>query len=50
VTDGNDIWLGSEYIAASCTLDEYLAEPIGSCGGTRTALANWATRLTRLGT
>ena len=50
VTDGNAIWLGSEYIAASCTLDEYLTEPIGSCGGTRTALANWATRLTRLGT
>ena len=50
VTDGNDIWLASEYIAQTCTLTEWLTGAIGSCGGTRTALGNWATRLTKLGT
>jgi hypothetical protein len=50
VTDGSTIWIASEYIAQSCTLQEYLTGAIGSCGGTRTALANWATRLTKLGT
>jgi hypothetical protein len=50
VTDGNDIWLASEYIAQTCTLNEWLTGAIGSCGGTRTALGNWATRLTKLGT
>lgn len=50
VTDGDEIWIGSEYIASSCTLDQWLRGAIGSCGGTRTALANWATRLTKLAT
>ena len=50
VTDGRDIWLASEYIASTCTLDQWLTGAIGSCGGTRTALANWATRLTKLTT
>jgi hypothetical protein len=50
VTDGDDIWLASEYIAADCTLEEFLAGAIGSCNGTRTALANWATRLSRIDT
>jgi hypothetical protein len=50
VTDGNDIWIASEYIAQTCTLTEWLTGAIGSCGGTRTALGNWATRLTKLGT
>ncbi len=50
VTDGDDIWLASEYIASSCTLQQWLTGAIGSCGGTRTALANWATRLTKLAT
>lgn len=48
VTDGNDIWIASEWIAQTCTLDEYLTGAIGSCGGTRTALANWSTRLSKL--
>ncbi len=49
VTDGNNIWLASEYIAQTCDLDTYLfGGPIGSCGGTRTSLANWATRITKL--
>jgi hypothetical protein len=50
VTDGDAIWLASEYIAASCTLEQWMSGAIGSCGGTRTALANWATRLTKLAT
>ena len=48
VTDGSSVWIASEYIAQTCTLDEYLTGAVGSCGGTRTALANWATRVTKL--
>lgn len=48
VTDGQNIWIASEYIAQTCTLDEYLTGTIGSCGGTRTSLANWATRISKL--
>ena len=48
VTDGNTIWLASEYIAQTCTLAQYLSGAIGSCGGTRTSLGNWSTRLTKL--
>jgi hypothetical protein len=50
VIDGDDIWVASEYIAQSCTLTQYLTGAIGSCGGTRTALGNWATRVTKLST
>ena len=48
--DGDTLWLASESIEQSCTLDEYLGDftAIGSCGGTRTALANWGTRVTSL--
>ena len=45
VVDGNTIWLASEYINQTCTLSQYVATG-ASCGGTRTALANWATRIT----
>lgn len=48
VTDGRSIWIASEYIAQSCSLDIWLSGAIGSCGGTRTALGNWATRLSKL--
>ena len=48
VTDGSSIWIASEYIAQTCDLTEYLTGPIGSCGGTRTALANWATRISKV--
>jgi len=48
VTDGNSIYIASEYIAQTCTLSQYLSGAIGSCGGTRTSLANWATRITKL--
>jgi hypothetical protein len=48
VTDGNAIYIASEYIAQTCTLSQYLTGAIGSCGGTRTSLANWATRISKL--
>jgi hypothetical protein len=48
VTEGDNIWMASEYIAQTCTLAEYLTGAIGSCGGTRTSLANWGTRLTKV--
>jgi hypothetical protein len=43
--DGNDIWIASEYIAQTCTLTQWLTAPIGACNATRTALGNWATRI-----
>jgi hypothetical protein len=52
VTDGGTIWLASEYIGQTCTLAQYFPSPtlanFGSCGGTRTSLGNWYTRLTKL--
>jgi hypothetical protein len=52
VTDGSNIWIASEYIAQTCTFAQYTAGvsqtslgAFGSCGGTRTSLANWATRI-----
>lgn len=46
--DGATIWIAAEYIAQRCTLAEYESDPFGSCGGTRTALANWATRISQI--
>ena len=43
--DGQNIWIASEYIGQTCTLAQYQAAPFGECGGTRTALANWYTRI-----
>ena len=49
VTDGNNIWLASEYIAQTCDLNTWIfGGPVGSCGGTRTAFANWSTRISKL--
>ena len=47
VVDGNNIWLASEYIGQTCDLNTYLATG-ASCGGTRTALANWDTRISQV--
>jgi hypothetical protein len=46
--DGSNIWIASEYIGQTCTLAQYTATPFGSCGGTRTALANWGTRISKI--
>jgi len=53
VTDGDSIWIASEYIAQTCTYSQYYPSPpspagFGSCGATRTSLANWATRISKL--
>jgi len=48
VPDGNSMWIASEYIGQTCTLAQYESAPFGSCGGTRTALANWDTRISHL--
>jgi hypothetical protein len=53
VTDGNSIWIASEYIAQTCTYAQYYPTPpsmdgFGSCSATRTSLANWATRISKL--
>ncbi|MDQ6713466.1 MAG: hypothetical protein M3Z28_09820, partial [Candidatus Dormibacteraeota bacterium] len=48
VVDGNSFWMASEYIGQTCTLAQYESGAFGSCGGTRTALANWYTRITHV--
>ncbi len=45
-TDGSTIWLASEYIAQTCTYADYFVDP--TCGHTRGALGNWATRITQV--
>jgi hypothetical protein len=47
VMDGADIWLASEFIAQTCTIDTYQVDP--HCGSTRATLGNWGTRITRFG-
>jgi len=45
---GGGVWLASEYIGQSCDLSTYLSVFQGrlfTCGNTRTALANWGTRI-----
>ena len=46
--DGSSIWIASEYVAQTCTYTEYLITPRGQCGGTRGALGNWSTHITKL--
>lgn len=45
---GSTVWIASEYIGQSCTLNQYRRDPFGTCGGTRTALANWGTRVSQV--
>jgi hypothetical protein len=48
---GNRIRIASEYIGQACSLAQYEAgfgPQFGSCAGTRTALANWDTRISEL--
>jgi len=51
--DGSDVWIASEYIGQTCTFAQYYPAPpslagFGSCGGTRTSLANWYTRISKI--
>src|SRR5207244_2957989 len=48
VLDGSSIWIASESIEQTCTLATYESAPFGSCGGTRSSLANWATRISKV--
>jgi hypothetical protein len=43
---GGSIWFANEYIAQSCTFEEWLAD--FTCGRTRGLIANWATRVSRV--
>jgi hypothetical protein len=47
VVDGTNIFIASEYINQTCNLSEYVATG-ASCGGTRTLLANWGTRISEV--
>jgi hypothetical protein len=46
--DGNGIWIASEYVAQTCSYSDYLVVPRGQCGGTRGALGNWSTHVSKL--
>ncbi len=50
--DGDTIWIATEYIGQTCTLEEYLTDteesPLFSCKGTRSLFANWGTRISKL--
>jgi hypothetical protein len=55
VTDGNTLWIASEYIGQTCTFAQYTAGvtaaslgSFGSCGATRTSLGNWYTRISEV--
>ena len=48
VPDGNSVWIASEYIGQTCDLAAFTSAPFGSCGGTRTTLANWYTRISQV--
>ena len=41
---GGNVWIASEYIGQSCDFSTWLATNF-RCGGTRTALGNWGTRI-----
>jgi hypothetical protein len=44
---GSTVWLEAEYIGQTCTLSQYEATNF-RCGNTRTALANWGTRISQV--
>jgi len=45
---GNTLWFANEYIAApGCSVSDFIATGF-SCGGTRTTLANFSTRITAI--
>jgi hypothetical protein len=48
VADGNNLWIASEYVGQTCTYTQYIAAPFGTCGGSRSALGNWYTRISEL--
>lgn len=47
VVDGSNIWMASEYIGQTCTFAQFVI-PGSTCGGTRSGLANWGTRISEV--
>ena len=47
VAMGNTVWIASEYIGQSCSLADFQNTNF-RCGNTRTALANWGTRISQI--
>jgi hypothetical protein len=45
---GSSIWIASEYIGQTCNLQQYTSAPFGSCGGTRSSIGNWGTRISEV--
>jgi len=46
-SDGNSIWIASEYVNQTCTFNTWLSTNF-RCGNTRTQLANWGTRISKV--
>jgi len=46
-TDGNSIWLATEYIRSTCDLNTFVTGGF-NCGLTRTSLGNWSTRIAKV--
>jgi hypothetical protein len=46
-SDGNTIWIASEYVNQTCTLTGWLTSNF-RCGNTRTQLANWGARIAKI--
>jgi hypothetical protein len=46
VIDGSKLWMASQYIGQTCTYQQFITGSIGRCSNTRSALANWDTRIT----
>lgn len=46
-SDGNSIWIASEYAGQTCTFNTWLSTNF-RCGNTRTQLANWGTRISQI--
>ncbi|MDT4920041.1 MAG: hypothetical protein QOI15_943, partial [Pseudonocardiales bacterium] len=48
VDAGGHLWVANEWIGQSCTYPTFVSTNF-TCGDTRTALANWSTRITLVG-
>ena len=48
VDASGNLWLANEWIGQRCTFAQYQADPFGQCDGTRSSLANWSTRISRV--
>ena len=46
-SDGNAIWIASEYINQTCTYNQFVASNF-RCGNTRTLFGNWSTRISKV--